>query len=268
MEQLSRETLRLLMERNAAIEARTGTLAADPGGAPWARRQTAPQPHVPAAADPSGSPAFNSACGQPAVRHDYGGECLPMPIGIERRLVRRAEARWTSLRQGDALPEAAAAGALLAPPFASRAMLISFPGLATDADDSGTVDPGTKALFSHVGEALATLCELPDGLVMAAASPVAPLASRLAALAESSLRSGAACLMDSDEDGAANPANGTRPELLLRAIALPLAPARNGMASSVVVVSWRKLLSREETAALHRELTAAITSMHHHVTRT
>jgi|GEM_PF-7095230 len=258
MEQFSRETLRLLMERNATIEARTGTLAADPGGAPWARRQTA--------TDPSGIPAFTSACGQPAVRYDYGGECLPMPIGIERRLVRRAEARWISLRQGDALPEAAAAGALLAPPFASRAMLISFPGLATDVDDSGTVDPGTKALFSHVGEALATLCELPDGQVMADASPAAPLASRLAALAESSLRSGAACLMDSDEDGAANPANGTRPELLLRAIALPLAPARNGMAGSVVVASWRKLLSRKETAALHRELATAVTWMHHHDT--
>lgn len=250
MEQLSREALQLLMERTGAIEARAG----NPGTALWARRESVQQPHVSTVA-----PQYGSAGGQPAARDDGADEGLLMPIGIERRLVRRAEARWESMRRNDTLPQASAAGALLAPPFANRAMLISFPTLGAGSDD-----PGAMARFSHVGEALPALCAVPDGPVAADASPSAPLASRLVALAESALRNGAVRHLDSDEDGAGGPAYGARPQLLLRAIALPLALARNGVSTAVVIASWRKLLSPDETAALHQELAAAVAWMHDH----
>ena len=53
-----------------------------------------------------------------------------------------------------------------------------------------------------------------------------------------------------------------RPQLLLRAVALPFAADARGDIRCVVIASWRKLLSAEETAALHRELAAAMKWMH------
>jgi len=257
MEQLSREALQLLMERAQAIEARSlrennaqGAWTAQPR-TPWAKRDPAAQPH----ASSVQSVPSNAGC-MGAAADEGCGEGQLMPIGIERRLVRRAEARWASLRHDGALPDVSAASALLGPPFAGRAMLISFSQLPTSPDLTAS-----SARVSHIGEALAALCDVSDRVVAADGDPAAPLAERLVSLAASAIRSGSVRHLDSDEDSTGGSADGPRPHLLLRAVALPLAPARNGGASAIVIASWRKLLSQDETVALHLELATAIAWM-------
>ncbi len=178
-----------------------------------------------------------------------GGDQGSDLVGIERRLVRRAEALWDSLRGADALPAAGVgAAALLRPPFASHAMLVTL----TSGADPGSPEVG------FVGQAL-------QGLVKsggATEAGVPRLDLRLSALGARAIRSRAPALLDSDDDPPpARPPSADRPHLLLRAIALPLA-AGNGDGSAIVVTSWRKLLSSAETAELHRELAAAIDWMH------
>jgi len=252
MEQLSRDAIQSLMERAEAIEARS----LRPGATLWAKRDPLPHQRV------SDAPPLHGEAGKQMKAADAAldaalegiGDSLLMPIGIERRLVRRAEARWASLRGDEALPAAMAAGELLGPPFTSRAMLVSFPDLGA----------GATARISHVGEAIPALFAAPTGMIAADAGAAAPLASRLVALAHAALRCSAVHHLDSDEDGSGKAASGCRPHLLLRAIALPLAAASNGVSTAVAVVSWRKLLSEDETAALHHELAVAITWMHDH----
>jgi hypothetical protein len=253
MEQLSREALHLLMERARTTEGRAdtrdGETASAPGMALWAKRVTPPD-----VAGPVSAGAVMLAEAPEAFACDGGGDGVAMPIGIERRLVRRAEARWAALKGNAALPEAGDAGALLGPPFASRAMVISFPGALSEGGR-----PHARARLSRVGDALAEMCAVPKGLVTPDPNPTAPLVERLVALAASALRRGGVCHLDSDDDGSS--AAG-RPQLLIRAVALPLATATNGVATAIVIASWRKLLSADETAALHRELAAAIAWMH------
>lgn len=234
MEQLSGEAVRALMQRAEALQA--GASPVPKRHAPWARRESRVASPVSAA---SFLPA--GACA--------GVEEL-LPAGLERRLVRRAEARWQSLRTSQVLPPARDAQVLLAPPFASRAMHIGFPDARTPS-----------ARISAVGEALHGICAIADGPVRADADRKAPLIERLVALAATAVAHGGPRHLDSDEDGPGDgAADGTAP-ILLRAVALPFAPDEQGRSSAIVILSWRKLLSQKETAALHQELAAAIAWM-------
>jgi hypothetical protein len=87
------------------------------------------------------------------------------------------------------------------------------------------------------------------------------------AIARRTATLGEPCLYDSDlQEGDGQESGGDRADtqLLMRAIALPFAGVRGGQpgATAIVIASWRKLLSAEETQALHRELAAAIDWMH------
>jgi hypothetical protein len=77
------------------------------------------------------------------------------------------------------------------------------------------------------------------------------------ALALAAVAAGEPRHLDSDFDP---DTGGARPGILFRAVALPLAAdAESGLAGlAVAVLSWRKLLSQDETDALHSELQAAI----------
>ena len=254
MEQLPRDALRQLLERAAAIETRSDA-GAVPGAGLWIRKGTSPD------SQPRQTDSRAGARGAPDAVVPS-----PIPAGLERRLVRRAEALWNRLCAADglpaadkatALPQADKAAALLEPPFASRAMLVRF------ATRPAAGSPNPQASISHVGDALPALCAMPDTIPEGGGGedgrPRAPLAPRLVALAAAALRAGAVRHMSSDEE---DPDGAARPHLLLRAVALPFAPDANDHWSAVVIASWRKLLSADETAALHRELAAAIAWMH------
>lgn len=167
-----------------------------------------------------------------------------MPVGIERRLPRRAEVLWNRLRGEDSLPPAAAAGALLAAPFSTQALLVTKP-----------VHGRPQIAFS--GSDMPRLGPAAIGPAAADARPTAPIAARLVALALSAIAAGAPKHLDSDFDP---DTAGPQPGILFRAVALPLAPdGADGLAGlAVAVLSWRKLLSAAETAALHSELRAAV----------
>ena len=177
------------------------------------------------------------------------------PSGVERRLVRRAEALWTRLAGEALLPPASAAGELLRPPFAAQGLLLETP-------------TGGSARLSFVGDSLASLSGLSQGLAEEGAtdngSASTRLGARLVALARRAATLATPCLYDSDEDRATASPGSADSQLLMRAIALPLSGLRDGSpgATAMVVASWRKLLSAEETRALHRELAAAIDWMH------
>lgn len=176
-------------------------------------------------------------------------------IGIERRLARRAEALWDALRGTSPLPDAAAAAALLGPPFSGFAMLLTMPVSTT----SQPALPAAPALphVGFVGEALAALGIVSHGPVVPDARPAAPLAARFAALAGQAVANEAPVSFDSEGTPARSGA-GRHTPLLMRAIALPCAPAGGAGHTVVIIVSWRALLSADETDALHRELAAAI----------
>lgn len=170
--------------------------------------------------------------------------------GIERRLVRRAEALWARLAGDAPLPSATLAGELLRPPFAAQSLLVEIPA-------------GAACALPFVGDTLALLTGLSAGPADDAAVGTW-LGGRLLSLARRAATLGEPCLYDSDDDRAAPAPDGADSQLLMRAIALPLSGVRSGAtgATAVVVASWRKLLSAEETSALHRELAAAIDWMH------
>lgn len=179
----------------------------------------------------------------------------PLLAGVERRLVRRAEALWEALREGDALPPATSAPALLEPPFSSHAMLVTL---------SAQSATGLCASISHVGSSLAELDLVAPGPAEPDPRPAAPLAARLVALAERAIFAGEPAAMDSDDAPPSALRAGAPPTVLMRAVALPLATAADGKRAAVVVTSWRRLLSTDETAALHRELAAAIDWLQQH----
>jgi hypothetical protein len=241
MEQLSSEAIQRLVQRTGATEARAGgPTRALPMKQLWSLRSAIDLP--PPAARQLAAPATSF----PAA----------MEPGLERRLVRRAEALWDTLRMGAALPPASAAAALLRPPFATHAMLV-------------TLSPagGAVPVISFTGEALLGLENAghqQDGEQDGGADGARPddsvptLHARLGQLGATAIRSGAPAHLDSDTD--IRPSG--RPQLLLRAVALPLAMQTGAIpgtaARAVVVTSWRKLLSASETADLHRELAAAV----------
>ena len=170
-----------------------------------------------------------------------------MPVGIERRLPRRAEVLWNRLRGEAALPPAVAASALLAPPFSTQALLVTKPLRG-------------RPQIAYAGSDMPHLGPAEIGPAVADARPGARIAPRLVALAMSAIAAGATRHLDSDFDP---DTPGPQPGILFRAVALPLAPDRaDGLAGlAVAVLSWRKLLSAAETAALHSERHAAVNWM-------
>lgn len=164
--------------------------------------------------------------------------------GIERRLPRRAEVLWNRLRGDAALPSADAAGALLAPPFSTQALLVTKPL-------SG------RPQIAYAGSEVSWLGPASVGPAMADSRPTAPIPHRLAALALAAIAAGGPKHLDSDFDP---DMAGPKPGILFRAVALPLAadPASGLSGLAVAVLSWRKLLSQDETDALHSELQHAI----------
>lgn len=178
----------------------------------------------------------------------YGDEASP-PGGIERRLVRRAEALWANMKPDTGLPLPSATVQFLAAPLSGQALLIAVP-------------EGARPVLVFAGEGIAAIARVEPGPMRADGGLQASLGERLAALAVQAVANGSPALLDSDFDAPAG--SGRRPHLLLRAIALPFAadPAQGCASTAIVVASWRKLLSAEETAALHRELAAAIDWMH------
>lgn len=169
------------------------------------------------------------------------GEVL---MGIERRLPRRAEVLWNRLRGEADLPPAEAAGALLAPPFSTQALLITRPLRG-------------RPHIAYAGSEVSWLGPADIGPALADSRPSAAIPSRLAALALAAIAAGEPRHLDSDFDP---DTAGPRPGILFRAVALPLKPEpASGLAGlAVAVLSWRKLLSQDETDALHSELQAAI----------
>lgn len=180
-------------------------------------------------------------------------------IGIGRRLARRAEALWDSLRGTAPMPDASASAALLGPPFSGFALLLTMPPPAASAHSAAPALPHVY----FVGEALAALSIVFKGPVVPDGRASAPLAARLAALAEQAVAKAAPVSFDSEGTPARSGAGCNTP-LLMRAIALPLATAGEAGATDVIIVSWRELLSPDETDALHRELAAAIGWMQAH----
>jgi hypothetical protein len=195
--------------------------------------------HVRAPAPWSARPRFSD------VLDGSIGRAAAPTQGLERRLPRRAERLWAELAGEGALPPAAAAEALLAPPFAGLAMLVS-------------VSRERRLRLLHAGEQLAQLGVGPGPIRPCPSTAAgAAVADRLGGLALEAVEAGSPQHMDSDYEA---DVGGGPPGLLLRAVALPLAPvaARREAGLAVVVVSWRTLLSSAETADLHRELRAAM----------
>ncbi|WP_199555566.1 hypothetical protein [Sandaracinobacteroides hominis] len=235
MEQLSSSAIRQLLQ--TARESAGGAAPGLQKVQPWAKRESyemgRPEPIL----------------GSHAALAPRMGSGQVAPGGIERRLVRRAETMWLGMKPEGELPVASAALQFVAAAMAGQALLLSLP-------EGG--DP--ELLFA--GEAISALARIEPGLARADSRSNATLAERLVALAVRAVATGAPALMDSD--GEADAGGRGRAHLLLRAIALPFRPdnAADGAPAAVVVASWRKLLSARETAALHRELAAAIDWMH------
>jgi len=209
-----------------------------------------------AAALNEGFDAVNAAAGPWELqRRDAVADGLPGDLlsqmgngellsGIERRLPRRAEVLWNRLREDAALPPAEAAGVLLAAPFSTQALLVTKPVRG-------------RPQIAFAGSDISWLGPASVGPAFADSRPSAPIPHRLVALALAAVAAGEPRHLDSDFDP---DTGGARPGILFRAVALPLAAdAESGLAGlAVAVLSWRKLLSQDETDALHSELQAAI----------
>lgn len=153
------------------------------------------------------------------------------PLGVERRVIRRAEALWKTLRGTNLLPPAAAARELLTPPYARCAMLMI--GRYTMYVGNGLKELGVE-LSPH-------------------RPPQGSFPARLEKLAATSIRMGIPMVFDTNF----HPQEKQLRNLLARAIALPFAPSKTTLSSVVVVASWRIILSDEATNAIHEELSSA-----------
>jgi hypothetical protein len=164
--------------------------------------------------------------------------------GIERRLPRRAELLWNRLRAESDLPPARAAGALLAAPFSTQALLVTKPVRG-------------RPQIAFAGADIGGLGPVGIGPAVADSKATAPVPNRLAALGLAAIAARRPQHLDSDFDP---DLGANRSAVLFRAVALPLeADAGSGLSGlAVVVLSWRKLLSAQETDALHAELQAAV----------
>lgn len=182
------------------------------------------------------------------------GEAAPFS-GVERRLVRRAEVLWEYLCGEESVPHASEASALLAAPFVDNALLIVYPRL------DATIPAGVRipAIIAHVGEKTIGLGPIATGEIHPDASPDAPLACRFAATGARAVVNGAPERLDS-EDLPTHDTPGAAP-ILMRSLALPIHNNSNSSAA-IIIISWRKLLSIDETVALHREMAAANAWLH------
>lgn len=223
MEQLSPDLVRKLLEKSRQRGEHQS---------PWLQRH---------------APVEGIAHSHEAGADDYSPvSCSPADSPrIERRVVRRAHTLWASLRGEGGLPPAEAAELLLGAPFTSHAALFA-------------VDGSRHPRIAFAGDMLRELGGMELGAVQPDPSESATLGARLAALAMTAMETAAPAFYDSDEP--AHTKGELRPQVLMRAIALPLAPTRKGRLA-VTIASWRQLLSDGETTALHRELAAAMNWM-------
>ena len=260
MEQLSLNAVRQLRAK-----VRNGISPEESSGSePVLRLPAAREPRADSKADSARSwinPAVSSRPGggerNPADLWLSGGvsPAATDPTAVERRLVRRAEVLWARLAGDQPLPPAFLADELLRPPFRSQALVLEMPINA-------------PARISFVGETLSRLTNLSPG-ADSDAEIATRLGTRLVALARRAATLREAVHYDSDKERAQAAADGEDTQLLMRAIALPLSgvcgyrpEGETPGTTAVVIASWRKLLSAEETRALHRELAAAIDWMH------
>lgn len=214
--------------------------------------------------DQPGRGSFQAAIGRDAAiwpqRHT-AGEALPyrqppaagaagmatFGFGLERRLARRAETMWGQLAAANGLPPATAATQFLRGGYAANAM-----HLHDQADGALCIE--------RIGDGLQSIAHLncgpyqpnnPDHGHM-----VSPLGRTLLELARAAMVNRLPMRIET-ERMATRPHAG-QPHLLLRAVALPFQSPNLSERMAVVIASWRKLLSAEETAALHRELKSAM----------
>lgn len=172
---------------------------------------------------------------------------------VERRVVRRAEALWRRLAGERSLPAAASVGELLHLAIRGKALLLQ-----------NHADSPSQLVF--VGEHLMNLTGLAAGQLSRVRQECNALGESLVALAEQAIRTATLCWFESGGEGGQHRDNSradnrdSNLQLLMRAVALPFAArgSTTQAGSAVVVASWRRLLSREETRALHRELRAAM----------
>lgn len=227
-------------ELREARDRATSTLIAPP--LPW------PTSRVRADILTAGDHSNDFAGPQPAA--NAGSRDLPPLHGIERRLVRRAEALWRSLCPADGLPPLSALASLLAEPFGSQAVVFRIPH-ATQAN------PAPAPVAHGIGIRLKALGNSSGGTRSA-------LMRRLGMLASDALADQRPALYDSETENPGIRASRHGPALMVRAIALPLCPPKGAAASVVVVASWREILSARDTRALQQELTTAIAWMQAH----
>lgn len=235
-----------------------------PGPAAESRGQSQPDRGQPDRGQPDqgqpdqGQPEQNGADGPSWP--DWSGHAV-----IERRLVRRAEALWLRIGDDSALPHAGQAASLMRPPFGPHALLCE----AAAGAPLSIVQVG-PALLSPGGFDPAQLS--PGGFDADSRLPdpqaLSPTGRRLVELGGRAMRLGRRCWFDTDtpeDKGAGTGPDSVNPHFLVRAIGLPFEGAISGGPgrTAVVIASWRKLLSTEETRALHDELAAALDWLKH-----
>lgn len=224
------------------------------GQKPERRRRAGAEPDPWPAAPPRGA---HAEAGPGAGPGAAAALAPPPPLfGVERRLIRRAEALWEHLQGDRALPPACAVRAFETSAFASHSLFFERP--------AGSDGRACRKLRLHrVGSGLTPLVGAATGDIACSPAQRAPLVARLADLAERAGRLAEPAVMETE--GAPAP-TGRRSAIaaagggiLLRAIALPFASRTpDGATTVIVVASWRQLLSTGEADALRRELAAAI----------
>lgn len=177
-------------------------------------------------------------------------------LGLERRLVRRAEAVWSHLCKDEKLPRLGDASLLLQAPFGNQSALVTRdPGFR----DSASLHDGAGLRLSYVGGRLAQLGIDSPGPLDELTDPGARLFTALVAEA---LETGSTAHLASEDMESGIIARPGGPALLLRAVALPFAGAEpadgNSAVAAIVIASWREFLSEGDTRALHAELARAV----------
>lgn len=236
-------------ERTTAREAEDPRAVVKPPGRQWIDPAIHQQRN-----ESTGASGQATGHGQPAAGRDpaeSSGARWIGPASVERRLAERAEQLWRKLAGDGDLPDSGRLTELLRPPFLGQSLLVE------------TADT-EAARIAFVGEALGALTGLRVDTPASPSAAATPFGARLVRLAAKSARLAAPCRYESDLPSIEKSSGDDKEQILTRAIALPFA-AREPQAvgySIVVVASWRKLLSAEETRVLYRELAAAIDWMH------
>lgn len=198
-------------------------------------------------------PGASAGRGDAAARAIRNAADSAFHQSVERRVVRRAEALWRRLAGAGRLPPAASVGEMLHVAIRGKALLLQ-----------NHTDSPPQLVF--VGDNLTTLTGLAAGQLAQARQDGNALGESLVALAEQAVQTATPCWFESGSEGGHRRDNSRADnrdnnlQLLMRAVALPFAAQGSSTraGSAVVVASWRRLLSREETRALHRELRAAM----------